>query len=445
MKCYAIAIAIAIAISIASLLGVAGCGGGLEEPTLAAWPEVIPESVVLANVRVLDVVSGVLGEPADVLVMAGQVAAIAPVGGLVGEVPDDALRIEGEGATLLPGLIDMHGHVSTSTLPAWEFTAPATPELNLRSFAYCGVTTVFDPADSSEDAFDRRDRVASGEWVGPQIFSTGPLVTVPGGHPVAMVDALVPVWLRWLVPEVAKVVPDEAAVAPVVDGIAVRGADAIKIVVDRIPLDSQRMSLERAQQIALRARGHGLRTVAHIGTTEDAIDAARAGVALWVHGVYKELIPEDRIDDLVAFGIPMVATSEVFDSYGRARTGPVSRTRLERETVPQAVLDSFYPFPEDFDPGPLTSWVELMAETREVRQENIRRLHAAGLKILAGSDVQSAVFPGPALHRELQNLVDSGHAGTIAATNVFARSADGTGGGWKMVLHHGSPVATTVT
>jgi imidazolonepropionase-like amidohydrolase len=42
------------------------------------------------------------------------------------------------------------------------------------------------------------------------------------------------------------------------------------------------------------------------------------------------------------------------------------------------------------------------------RAENIRRLHAAGVEIFAGSDTQSGVFPGPGLHRELANLARAG-------------------------------------
>jgi ketosteroid isomerase-like protein len=37
-----------------------------------------------------------------------------------------------------------------------------------------------------------------------------------------------------------------------------------------------------------------------------------------------------------------------------------------------------------------------------------------------------------------ENLVQGASTGTVAATNVFARSA----AGWKMILHHGSPVMT---
>ena len=68
------------------------------------------------------------------------------------------------------------------------------------------------------------------------------------------------------------------------------------------------------------------------------------------------------------------------------------------------VLQSFFPIPEDFDPGPLTSWVELMQATRAICLDNVSRLHAAGMTVLAGSDVQSGVFPGASLHRELENL-----------------------------------------
>ena len=37
-----------------------------------------------------------------------------------------------------------------------------------------------------------------------------------------------------------------------------------------------------------------------------------------------------------------------------------------------------------------------------------------------------------------ENLVDRASTGTIAATNIFVRRADG----WKLVLHHGSPVGS---
>jgi imidazolonepropionase-like amidohydrolase len=193
-----------------------------------------------------------------------------------------------------------------------------------------------------------------------------------------------------------------------VDRVAEHHPDAVKIVIDEIPLGVPRMRSEVARAIAERANRHGLRTVAHIGTTRDAIIAAESGVALWMHGVYKERIPDAEIKVLAGYHIPMVATIEVFDSYARLTAGPRAATALERETVPAALLDSFYPIPDGFSVGSLTSWQELNERAVPFRTENVRRLHAAGVTIFAGSDTQSGVFAGPGLHRELANLARAG-------------------------------------
>jgi imidazolonepropionase-like amidohydrolase len=58
----------------------------------------------------------------------------------------------------------------------------------------------------------------------------------------------------------------------------------------------------------------------------------------------------------------------------------------------------------------LASWAELNQRAVPDRTDNVRRLHAAGVEIFAGSDTQSGVFPGPGLHRELANLARAGLA-----------------------------------
>jgi imidazolonepropionase-like amidohydrolase len=183
------------------------------------------------------------------------------------------------------------------------------------------------------------------------------------------------------------------------------------------------MTREIASAVVARARSHGLRVVAHIGTTQDAIDAADAGVALWVHGVYKERIPDDQIAKLAGYGIPVVATIEVFDRYARGQHGPIVPTRLERETVHASVLDAFWPIPEDFEVGGLRSWLDLANATLDARIDNVRRLHRAGVTILAGSDTQSGVFPGAGLHRELAHLVRAGMTPTEAIRAATLDSA----------------------
>lgn len=342
----------------------------------------------------------------DVLLRGGIIESVAPTGER-GD-PGDVHVISGNGATLIPGLIDMHGHLTTTTGPTWKTAAP-NPEANLLAYAYAGVTTVFDPGDSSDEPISRRERVAGGELLGPRIYTAGRTLTHPDGHPRTLVEAFAPGWIAWLLKDgiaTGVATPEEAREE--VDARADAGVDAIKVVVDSIPLEADIMAQPVLQAVVARARERGLRTVAHIGTTQDAIAAAENGAALWVHGVYKERIPDDQVARIAAFGIPMVTTSEVFDRYGRALDGPIEPTDLEENMVSPQKLASFYPPPEDFDLGELASWLELMQRTREVRLDNVARLHAAGVTILAGSDTQSGVFPGTGLHRELATLVAAG-------------------------------------
>ncbi len=382
-----------------------GCAG--PRPTAhVALEAPAPAGIWIHDVAVLDVATGRRVAGRDVSIAGGRIVAIEPTG--MGAKIAGARTIEGAGATLVPGLIDMHGHVYANPSPTWLQRLPE-PDANLETYLYAGVTTVFDPSDASGDAIARRERTASGEQLGPRIYTTGPAITPTNGHPISLVRAFAPAWIGWyLAPRVAVGVADAEQGRDVVATLADDGVDAIKIVIDEIPLESDRMSPEIARAIVATARERGLRTVAHIGTTRDAIDAGDAGVSLLVHGVYKERIPDDQIATIAGFGIPVVATIEVFDNYARLAAGPRVATKLERESESAALLDAFDPIPEDFDRAALQSWLDLNASAVEARVENVRRLHEAGVTILAGSDAQSGVFPGPGLHRELANLVRAG-------------------------------------
>jgi imidazolonepropionase-like amidohydrolase len=407
-------------------LGLAACSG--EPDFRLELPDDPPEAVLISDVALLDVGRGVRVPGRDVLLRGGQIAAIGLAGQLV--APEGALQIAGAGATLVPGLVDLHGHVNASSAPPWSPGAPDA-ERNLRSYLYCGVTTVLDPGDP-DGAFERRDRVAAGDLLGPRIFAAGPMHTAPGGHPVALVRQLAPWWIAWYVaPRSAVTLASVEEAKAAADARSAEGADFVKVTVDRLPADAPRLEGEVLAALVGQARSHGLRSVAHIGSTEDAIDAAEAGVAAWVHGVSVERIPDDQIGRLVGYGIPMVATLEVIDAYARMEDGPREPSRLERETVAPERLAAFDSLPADFELGPFRAWLDRVRETRAERLANVARLHAAGLTILAGSDTQPGVFPGPGLHRELHQLVRAGltpmeaiQAATLHAARFLAAGAE---------------------
>lgn len=409
-----------------AILAAAAC---TRSPDLVALPEAAPEAVVVENVAVLDVVTGerVLG--LDVVVRGGRIESIRNTG--TAPAPAEATTIDGAGGTLLPGLVDAHGHVGNSPAPPWANEMP-DPERNLRAYLYAGVTTVLDPCDLSSHAFARRDAVARGDLLGPRIYAAGPMLTADGGHPVPIVRQLAPWWIRWyLLPRLAIEIDSVEEARQAVAELAEARADFVKVAVDRIPRDAPRLKRELLDAIVGAAKTAGLRVAAHVGTTEDALDAAEAGASIWLHGVYKERIPDDRIDELAAFRIPMVPTTVVFESWAKLLQEKREPTRLERETFDAETLAGFDEAPSGYDPAPFGAYLEELRTHRADWRDNVKRLHDAGVTILAGSDAQSGVFPGAGLHRELALLVESGltpaeaiHAATIAPARFLAGGAE---------------------
>lgn len=371
----------------------------------AVSPQLEP-AILIEDTSVLDVDSGTVTPHRDVLIVDGFVTEITPPGRAV--KPPDVHTISGRGATLLPGLIDMHAHLGSNSAPPWAGGAPDA-QANMRAYLYCGVTTVLDAGGLSSDSFDRRDKVNGGFHLGPHIYAAGPMVTAPGGHPVPLLRAGTPWWLRWyIVPRMAIEIGTPEAAQKAVQEIAAEGADFVKLVVDSIPPDAPRMSREALRAAVEEAHHRGLRAVAHIGSMQDAIDAAEAGVDAWMHPVYTERIPDAMLTAFARYRIPMVSTLAVFDGYARLGFERRVATDLERETVSAEVLESLNHVPDSVRQGVLGRELAELHSASDVWSDNVRRLHRSGVTILAGSDSQMGVFPGAGLHRELQLLTAAG-------------------------------------
>jgi imidazolonepropionase-like amidohydrolase len=372
---------------------------------VVAWPTQSSDVVLIRNTAVIDVRNGQRITGRDVLIKGGKIAAIELADSIEA---GNARVIEGSGTSLLPGLIDLHGHVSIPTGPIWALEA-GDPEGALQRYLYAGITTIQDPGDGSADAVERRELSASKQLIGPRIYTAGKIITCPGGHPVAFASMFAPSWIRWYVRRtVATQVETELEVDAAIAARQEQGVDFIKIAVDRLPPGAPRMPSETINAVVNRAQQDGLRVAAHIGRTQDAIDTGEAGVSLWLHGVAQERISDQDVTRLAGYGIPMVATIEVADRYMRGMEGPIRPTVFERETIPAEVLDAFYPVPEDFNFDQFLEVQEAAPDPRATAADNILRLRNAGVTVLAGSDTQSGVFPGAGLHRELGQLVRAG-------------------------------------
>jgi imidazolonepropionase-like amidohydrolase/Tol biopolymer transport system component len=120
--------------------------------------------VALTNARIVTMRGDEVIERGTILVEDNRIKAV----GASVTVPPNAKRVDMAGKTIIPGLIDVHSHMSYDTLDIipekqWPYWA---------NLAY-GVTTTHDPSAATQTVFAQSEMVKSGAMVGPRIFSTG--------------------------------------------------------------------------------------------------------------------------------------------------------------------------------------------------------------------------------------------------------------------------------
>lgn len=171
----------------AMLVGSLGCCGvgsvtAQNQPSTSVYGS-LPSVVAFVNVAVIPMDQERVLDSQTVVVRDGRVEAVGRVNKVA--VPVNALRIDGRGQFLAPGLADMHVHlpqVSFPKLPDRNFAPPRSDDLAwvewwlLRTLA-AGVTTVRN-MDGRPWHLALRERAARGELLSPRIYTTGPKIVV---------------------------------------------------------------------------------------------------------------------------------------------------------------------------------------------------------------------------------------------------------------------------
>lgn len=142
-------------------------------------------SVVLRGGRIFDG-SGAAAREGTVVIERNVITAILPAGST--DWPEDARVIDVAGMTVMPGLIDMHTHLTytESGVPLAHATDEADATLRamerLRFFIESGITSVRDVASLEDVPFRLKEWVRERRLPGPRVFAAGKLITGTGGH-----------------------------------------------------------------------------------------------------------------------------------------------------------------------------------------------------------------------------------------------------------------------
>ncbi len=339
--------------------------------------------------QLLDVKTGALKNKVRVVVEGSKFTAVGPDVVL----PADAKRIDLSGATCLPGLIDLHVHLTGETSKQAEAFSDAlslnAADAAYRSVAYAGrtlkagFTTVRDlgAADGLNVALKRA--IAAGHIPGPRMFTAGKSIATTGGHADPS---------NSLSQKFARSIGTPGPMEGVVNGVddaaeAVRarykeGADLIKITATGGVL-SQAASGQNAQfteaeirAITTTAKDYGFRVAAHAHGLEGIKRALRGGVDSIEHGTYMD-------DEAIA----------LFKKQGAYYVPTISAGRFVGEKAKEADYYSPLVRPKAAAIGPLI-------------QNTFGRAYKAGVKIAFGTD--AGVFPHGDNAREFAYMVEAG-------------------------------------
>ena len=431
------------------------------------------KATAFINVNVLPMDSGNVLHDYTVIVEGEEITTVGPSGEV--EVPSGAFVITASGAYLMPGLADMHTHLSIDPNPDF-----------MRLFLAEGVTTIRN-LNGLPDHLKWREQVLHGDRIGPTIYTSGPVIAGPPDPSIVWIFRLLVIAgllalgaaalvLFWLLkrlrgsnhdtrPLRRAIIP--GAIVLVVLGVVLLITNAIPINVYTslqypiayVPNTEKRARAEVRRQVKA---GYDLIKIYDYLTRDQylgAIDEARiqriyivghldhgieapfaAGLRESAHvdefldeHLMGEMSPRDfqplpmnleLIPRSVASAVDhnvMVVSNMVTDevTYEYLEAGPAYFERPEYDRIrPEKI--------QEWLAGRMVNWQGQQDWRRHTLQpfyaQMIRELHAAGVPILTGTDTGEQGALPEHIHRDLELLVEAGLS-PYEALNAATRNA----------------------
>jgi hypothetical protein len=360
---------------------------------LLAWLPVLlpsaaqqPAATVFIGVDVLTMENDSVLRDHTVVVRGGRVETLSPRQAVT--IPKGATRIEAAGKFLMPALAEMHAHI-----PGGKATE-ADVERTLFLYAASGIGTIRGMlGDPRHLAY--RERAERGDIVSPRIYTSGPSFN---GNSVPTPDAAVQAVAsqKQAGYDLLKIHPGVRR--DVFDALAAKAGELGIRFAGHVPLD---VGLQRALEAKFW-------TIDHLDGFVEALAKNPMQSQFFGLNLINE-IDESRIPAIVAqtkaSGTWMVPTEVLFVNLLNDEDPKAMAQRPEMKYVPPAQVQNWIGQKQKLAQTPAADRQKYLA----LRRTLIKRLHAAGVPFLLGSDApQWWNVPGFSVHRELQVIVAAG-------------------------------------
>ena len=356
-----------------------------------------PKQIVVRAGRVLDVKTGKLLPNQTLVIEDGKIVSLSLSATAETKTAPNTSGIDLPNATILPGLIDSHTHLTMDPKFGYERLAISVPRQtltgakNARLTLLAGFTTIRNVGAGGYSDIALRDAVNAGDVPGPRMLVSGPALSITGGH---CDNNMLPAEYHATGDGVADGV---AGVQHKVRENIKYGSDLIKVCatggvlsLGDNPQHSQ-YTLEEMKAIVADAHRLGRKVAAHAHGAEGIRWAAEAGVDSIEHGSY--------IDDAG------IAAMKEHGTY----------------LVPTLYLGDWM-----FDNAEQTHMpAPLLAKARDVipaARKNIAHAFASGVKVAFGTD--AAVYPHGLNAHEFGVMVELGLTPLQAIQAATVNAAD---------------------
>ncbi|WP_339913332.1 amidohydrolase family protein [uncultured Brevundimonas sp.] len=369
-----------------------------------------PVGVLLDNVRLISMVPGSpeVEDARAVLIMGDRIIEVGAAGAL--RAPQGVRVVDGNGRTLIPGLIDAHIHLND--------------EAELAGYLAHGVTGV---RNMSGYPFHLRlaERIANGALLGPDFITTGPILNSPGAN-----DTIVQQTVTSGDEARASVRAQHAAgyrTLKIYSNLTREAFEAIIDEADRLGMSvtghspegvrTKGVPRERPFDVSWeQSLGRGFTTLEHVETI------------VW-HGLRDDL-DEDKMRLLAS---RLSASGEVVTPTLIAHKRLVLIAETQGRYLDGPGSDTINPLVRFFERGSEQYWSGVEASNYERPHADFfltatRLLHEAGVPLIAGTDSGSfGLVPGASLARELELLVAAGLSPHDALASATRSSAEALG------------------
>ena len=318
---------------------------------------------------------------ATIVAQDGRIVRVGPSASVA--VPAGAERISLAGKTVIPGLINAHGHVNNAR--------------DLLTYAAYGVTTVFSLGGEPQDVFVARELQTTPQLQRARVYVAGPVLT-PN-------------------------TPDEARA--LVDSVARQKVDIVKIRVDDNLGTTQKMSPDAYRAVIDQAHKQRLRVASHLFYLADAKALLTAGTDFIAHSVRDAEVDQDFLNALKARGICYCPTlmrevsTFVYETTPTWFSDPLFLKYANAEWVKTMVE------PERQQAMRNSASAQRYKVALDVASKNLKKISDAGLPIAMGTDTgPTGRFQGYFELMELELMVKAGltpRQALAAATREAAR------------------------